>query len=324
MDLLKRVNKIPAGTMLVPLFTAAVLNTFCPSILRIGSYSQSLISNDGINVMMFLTLLFTGTQIKIKDIPEALKRGGSHVFFKYLAGALAYFIILKFFGYNGIFGTCTLAILCALTNNNSSLYMGLVQNYGDHADLAARPIFNFNSGPMLTLLTIGVSGGNAVSWEEYVTVLIPLLIGIILSAIDEKIKTATKNGITLILPVMGFILGSGIDLSKIIVSGFGGVFLFILVLIITGPVALFVDRILLKRPGYGGMATVSVAGNTIAVPAMIGQFVPAFRDYVNLATVQISCAVVLSSIICPLIVHWFAKHFGCPKYKEVFQKIEIS
>lgn len=177
---------------------------------------------------------------------------------------------------------------------------------------------------MLTLLTIGVSGGKAVSWEEYVTVLIPLVIGIVLSAIDEKIKVATKNGISIILPVMGFILGSGIDLSKIIISGFGGIFLFVLVIIITGPVALFADRILLKRPSYAGMTTVSVPGNTIAVPAMIGQLIPAFRDYVNLATVQISCAVVLSAIICPLIVHWFAKHFGCPRYKEVFQKIEVS
>jgi 2-keto-3-deoxygluconate permease len=34
--------------MIVPLFAAAVLNTFCPSILRIGSYSQALISNDGL------------------------------------------------------------------------------------------------------------------------------------------------------------------------------------------------------------------------------------------------------------------------------------
>lgn len=68
--------------MIIPLFAAAILNTLCPSILRIGSYSQSLISNDGLNVMMFLTLLFTGTQMSIRDIPESLKRGGSHVLFK--------------------------------------------------------------------------------------------------------------------------------------------------------------------------------------------------------------------------------------------------
>lgn len=304
--------------MIVPLFVAAILNTFCPSVLRIGSYSQALISNDGLRVMMFLTLLFTGTQMRVSDIPESLKRGGSHVLFKYLAGAGVYLLILHYFGYKGILGTCSLAILCALTNNNSSLYMGLVQSYGDHADLVARPIFNFNSGPMLSLLTIGISGNNGVGWQEYVTILLPLCIGIILSTIDNQIKIATKHGIAIILPVMGFILGSNIDLSKIIVSGFGGIFLFIMVLVVTGPVALIVDRVLLKRPGYGGMATVSVAGNTVAVPAMIGQLVPNFSGYVKLATVQISCAAVLSAILCPFIVQWFAKRFGCPKYEENF------
>lgn len=119
---------------------------------------------------------------------------------------------------------------------------------------------------------------------------------------------------------MGFVLGSSIDLSKIISADFSGILLFIIVLLVTGPVALIVDRFLLKRPGYGGMATVSVAGNTIAVPAMLGQLVSQFAPYVKLSTVQVSCAAVLSAILCPFIVQWFAKQFGCPKYKENFGK----
>lgn len=319
-QLLKKINKIPAGTMIIPLFAAAILNTFCPWLLRIGSYSKALVSDDGLRIMMLLTLLFTGTQMRFSDIPEALKRGGSHVLFKYLSGAGAYIIIFHYFGYKGILGTCSLAILCALTNNNGSLYMGLAQSYGDHADLVARPMFNLNSGPMLSLLTVGISGSSSISWEEYMTILIPLLVGILLSSIDKDIKEATKYGNALILPVMGFVLGASIDLSKIIAAGFSGIFLFIMVLLITGPVALIVDRVLLKRPGYGGMATVSVAGNTIAVPAMIGQIVPQFAPYVKLATVQISCAAVLSAILCPFIVQWFAKRYGCPKYEENFGK----
>ena len=323
MQLLKKINKIPAGTMIIPLFASSILNTVCPSVLRIGSYSQALISNDGLKVMMVLTLFFTGTQMCISDIPEALKRGGSHVLFKYLAGAGIYTLIFKYFGYTGIFGTCSLAILCSLTNNNGTLYMGLVQSYGDHADLVARPMFNLNSGPMLSLLTIGISGGSAISWQEYATVLLPLLIGILLCTIDDEIKVATKGGTELVIPIMGFILGANINLSKVYEAGFSGVFLFIIVLVVTGPIAFFVDRVLLKRPGYGGMATVSVAGNTVAVPAMIGLIVPQFAPFVKLATVQISCAAVLSAILCPLIVQWFAKRYGCPKYTENFGEKQV-
>lgn len=318
MKLLKQINKIPAGTMIVPLFVAAIFNTFCPWVLRIGSYSQALLSDEGLKVLMLLTLLFTGTQMRISDIPEALKRGGSHVVFKYLAGAAIYICIFHYFGYEGIFGVCSLAILCALTNNNGSLYMGLMENYGDHADLVARSMFNLNSGPMLSLITIGISGSGIIQYQEYITILMPLLIGVLLSTIDEEIRVASRKGNAIILPIMGFVLGANIDLSKIVEGGFGGVFLFIIVLAVTGPVAFIVDRLLLKRPGYGGIATVSVAGNTIAVPAIIGQMVPGFYSYVKLATIQISCAAILSAIFCPFIVRWFAKRFGCPRYEKNF------
>ncbi|EHI97794.1 2-keto-3-deoxygluconate permease [Clostridium sp. DL-VIII] len=320
MKLLNSVNKVPAGTMIIPLFVAAILNTLCPWILRIGSYSQALLSDDGLRIIMFLTLLFTGTQMKVKDIPEALKRGGSHVLFKYLAGAGAYILVFHFFGYEGILGVCSLSLLCALTNNNGSLYMGLMENYGDHADIVARSMFNLNSGPMLSLMTIGVSGASFISWQEYATILLPICIGILLSSIDEEIRVATKTGNALILPIMGFILGANIDLEKVVTAGFSGILLFIIVMLVTGPVAFIVDRFILKRPGYGGMATVSVAGNTIAVPAMIGQIVPAFLPYVKVATIQISCAAILSAVLCPFVVQWFAKHFGCPKYEKAFGK----
>jgi hypothetical protein len=98
--------------MIIPLFVAAILNTLCPWILRIGSYSQALLSDDGLRIVMLLTLLFTGTQMKIKDIPEALKRGGSYVLFKYLAGA-----------YNGLLHT--------LVVQNMKRYLEQVKKYKD-------------------------------------------------------------------------------------------------------------------------------------------------------------------------------------------------
>lgn len=117
----------------------------------------------------------------------------------------------------------------------------------------------------------------------------PLCVGILLSNIDEDIRIAAKRGIALVLPIMGFVLGANIDFYKIVEGGFGGVILFIIVIVVTGPVAFIVDRVLLKRPGYGGMATVQIAG-----------------------------AAILSAIFCPFIVQRFAKRFGCPQYEKNF------
>lgn len=31
-------------------------------------------------------------------------------------------------------------------------------------------------------------------------------------------------------------------------------------------------------------------------------------------------AAILSAVLCPFAVQWFAKHFGCPKYEKAFGK----
>ncbi|MEG1066369.1 MAG: 2-keto-3-deoxygluconate permease [Erysipelotrichaceae bacterium] len=318
MNLLKTIKRIPAGTMIVPLFIAAFIHTFFPDVLAIGGYTSAIATNVGLNTLMGLTLLFTGTQMKLSDLFEALKRGGSHVLFKYIVGAAFYLLVLNLFGLDGIFGVCSLAILCALTNCNGSLYMGLMETYGDNADLSARPMFNINSGPMLSLVTIGLSGAATFNWIDFVAILLPVIVGLILANIDPNIATATKNANAMILPVLGFVLGSSINLLEMIKAGSGGIILFLIVIIVSGPVALLVDRLILKRPGYAGLATVSVAGNTLAVPAAIALLAPEYAPYVQLAVIQISGAVILSALIMPIVVHYYAKKFGCPKSNELF------
>ncbi|MFV0364761.1 MAG: 2-keto-3-deoxygluconate permease [Suipraeoptans sp.] len=315
-SLISFVKKVPGGNMIVPMLIAALINTFMPSFFTLGSYSKVLYSSQGMITLMCVTLFFTGCQLDVKDIPQAVKRGGSHVLFKYVAGAVFFILIQRYFGYEGIFGVSSLALLCSLTNCNSTLYMGLMEQYGDPIDMAARPLFNLNSGPALSLLTLGVSGVDGISWFDIISIMMPLLIGILLSVADKNIKEITKSAVKLLTPVSGFIIGSQINLMNAITSGLGGIILVIIVFSVTGPVALFVDRILLKRPGYGGMATVSVAGNTVAVPAMIGAAVASYQPYVESAMVQISAAIVISAVICPVLVDFIYRRYGADRYSK--------
>ncbi|MEA5083651.1 MAG: 2-keto-3-deoxygluconate permease [Lachnospiraceae bacterium] len=323
MQLVEKINKIPSGRMLVPLFLCAGINTIFPNFFTCSVYIENLFGSPAVTTYMCLTLLFTGIQMRINELPAALKIGGTHVFTKYAIGACFYIIIANKFGMDGIFGVCSLALLCSLTNCNGSMYMGLMEEYGDREDMAARPMFNLNSGPGLSLVTIGVSGQVKLSPLVYLGVFFPILLGMILSFIDPSIRDRAKNGTKLLLPLMSGAMGARINLLDIISAGFGGIVLFVLVFLVTGPVALFVDRVLLKRPGYTGMATVSVAANTIAVPAMIAQAVPDFAPYVATAVLQISGAVILSVLITPIVVHQTAKKWGCVKQKNIY-KIESS
>ena len=67
------------------------------------------------------------------------------------------------------------------------------------------------------------------------------------------------------------------------------------------------------------MSTISVAGNAIAIPAVIGQVDITFAPYVHLAMVQISGAVIFSAIFTPILTHMVAKKYGCPQWKHHFQ-----
>lgn len=69
--------------------------------------------------------------------------------------------------------------------------------------------------------------------------------------------------------------------------------------------------------GVCSLSTVSVAGNTIAVPAIIGQMAPDFSPYVKLATIQISCAAILSVILCPFIVQWLQNDLVAQNMKRI-------
>lgn len=309
-------RKIPAGNMIVPLFIGSILNTIFPAIFTFGSYTTIFFSDTSTMVLMYATLFYTGCQIRAKDLPIALSRGGSHVLLKYIGGAGFYLLIVRYFGPQGILGVCSLSLLCALTNCNSNLYMSLMDTYGDAADKAARPMFNLNSGPMLSLVTIGASGMIDFSPIEILSLLAPVLVGVILAAIEPEIQKESKSAIKFIIPLVGLILGSKINLISVVEAGFGGILLFLIVMIVTGPIAFLTDRLLLRRPGYAGMSTVSVAGNTVAVPAMISAVAPEFAPYVEIATIQLSSAVIISAFLCPVMVHFVAKKFGCPAFDD--------
>jgi len=78
------------------------------------------------------------------------------------------------------------------------------------------------------------------------------------------------------------------------------------------------------KPGYGGAAIASVAGNAVATPAIIAGLDPAWAPYVENAVAAVSAAVVVSAILTPLFTHYVAKKFGCPKFDRENAKEETA
>lgn len=317
MKILKTINKIPGGIMVIPMLIGACLCTFAPGFLSMGSFTTALFSKQGIGPLIGATLFFIGTQMKLKEAPEALKRGGVLLLAKFIAGGVFALIIAKIFGLGGIFGISSLALLSSMTNSNGGLYMALVGDYGDPQDFAAQSVLNINDGPFLTMLVLGASGLANIPLVSLLAAVIPFIVGIILGNLDNDIRELFKNGVSVVLPLVGLSLGASINLIQIVNAGFAGILLGVLVVIVSGIPTIFADRVINRRPGYAGAATSSAAGNSIATPAAIALVDKTYEPFVASATAAIAGAVVITAIFVPMLTGYIAKKYGCPKFENM-------
>jgi len=325
MNILKSINKIPGGMMIVPLILAALIHTFAPKALEIGSFTSAIFSKEGLDAMIGLQLFFIGTKLKVRQAPEALKRGAVLLIAKYATGAIVGLLIAKLFGLPGIFGISVLAIISTMTGANGGLYLSLMGEYGDTADSAAMSLLNIHDGPFLAMLTLGVTGLAHIPFLNLVAAILPLLIGAILGNLDGNFEKLFSPGLPIVIPFIGFTIGAGIDLGNIVTAGVNGIILGLSVIIIGGGLTFLSDRFILRRPGYAGAALSSSSGNSIATPAALAMVDHSYQPYVQSATVEIASAVVLTAILVPFITAFVAKRYGSGKVaEELNQEQDVS
>ncbi len=285
MKILKTVQKIPGGLMVVPLFLGAVINFAFPQILDIGGMTTATFKS-GSSAFIGASLMCVGSQINITKVGEPLKRGAVLLIAKFLAGFVPTLVVTWIFGPTGVLGITPLMLLAAVTNSNGGMYLGLMTNFGDENDLGAQSLLGINDGPFLTLLGMGLAGLASFDWQSLLASVGTLIVGIVLGNLDHDIRDFLQPGIMFTLPFLAFCLGTGLDLENIVTGGFTGIFLGILVVVLTAIFTIPADKFILKRPGYAGAAICTTAGNAVATPA----------------------------ILCPIVTSFAAKKFGCPAY----------
>lgn len=309
-------NKVPAGMMVIPLLLGSVLATLFPQVLEIGGLTTALFSSAGTNTLLGVLLFSMGTTLQVKDMPKVLKRGGVLLLSKFAIGAILGILVGKLFGDAGFLGLSALAIVSAVTNSNGSIYLTLVDSYGDEADCGCFPILALNDGPFFTLLALSASGIAEIPFMSLVAAIVPILLGMLIGNIDKGMRdifAPMGNGI---IPLIGFALGTGIDLVDVVKGGLPGILLGLITVFIGGGFIVLCDKFLSRRPGYAGWAVATTAGNAVAVPAAVALADPAMKAIEATATVQVAASVVVTSLLVPFITSWWAKKFGCPKFPK--------
>jgi len=320
--ILKFLNKVPAGLMVIPLFLGALINTLFPEALKIGGLTTALFSSAGINTLLGLQLFCLGSALLVSDMSKVLKRGSMLLISKFAIGALLGIIVGRLFGPMGVLGLTPLAIISAVTSSNGSIYLTLMSNYGDEADAGCFPILAINGGPFLTMLALGTSGLAKIPLMALIATMLPVIIGMILGNLDKGFRDLIAPMGTAIIPVIGFALGTGINLTNVVKGGFPGILLGLTTIFIGGAFVLIFDKLLFKRPGYAAWAVATTSGNAIGIPVAAALADPALEAVAASATVQVAASTVLSAILVPFIVNYWAKKYGCPKMPLTGQKFD--
>ena len=311
MKILKTVQKIPGGLMVVPLFLGAIINLLFPEILDVGGMTTATFKT-GASSFIGASLMCVGSQITINRVGEPLKRGFVLLAAKFLAGFLPTLLVSQLFGAAGVLGITPLMLLAAVTNSNGGMYLGLMTQFGDENDLGAQSLLGINDGPFLTLIGMGLAGLASFDYMALLGSVGTLLVGILLGNIDKDIREFLKPGILFTLPFLAFCLGTGLNLKNIVTGGLTGIFLGILVVALTGLFTISANKLILRRPGYAGAALCTTAGNAVATPAILAEAAPNLAGQVEAATAAVATAVIVTAILCPIVTSFIAKRFGCP------------
>ena len=96
--IMKFLKRIPAGMMVVPMLLGAVINTFIPDIVNIGSFTTAVFTNAGANTAIGIQLFCLGTTLRFRDMGGVVKRGGVLLISKFIIGAAIGIGVGKIFG----------------------------------------------------------------------------------------------------------------------------------------------------------------------------------------------------------------------------------
>ena len=311
--ILNFLKKVPAGMMVIPLLLGSLIVTIFPNAFEIGGLTAAVFSSAGTNTLLGAQLFCMGTALSVKDMPKVLKRGGVLLLAKFAIGAGIGILVGKVFGAAGFLGLTPLAIICAVTNINGSVYLTLMGEDGDEADCGCFPLLALNDGPFFTLVALGASGLANIPFQSLIAAIIPIALGMLLGNLDKGLRNLFAPMGSAIIPLIGFALGTGINLTNVLKGGFPGILLGLITVFVGGGFILLCDKFITRRPGYAAWAVATTAGNAVAVPAAVALIDTAWEPYVATVTVQVAASVVVSCILAPIITSWWAKKHGCPK-----------
>ena len=304
------IEKVPGGLMLVPLLIGAVIHTAAPDAGKFfGSFTGALFT--GLPPILGVFYVCLGATLDLKATPYIAKKGGALLGSKIVFAAIVGIVLGRLLGEAPISGgllagLSVLAVVAALNDTNGGLYMSLMGQFGRNRDVGAYSVMSLESGPFLTMVTLGIAGLSAFPWQALVGAILPLALGMLLGNLDPAMRKFLAPAVPALVPFLGLTLGLTINLTAVWQAGLLGILLGLFVVLIGGTVLLLADK-LTGGDGIAGLAAATTAGNAAVVPTIVAQANPVYAPAAQSATVLIAASVVVTAILCPIITVLWAR-----------------
>lgn len=318
----KLINKVPAGMFVVPMFVSMIINTFFPDLFNVGGMAQALLSGEGTGFMIAFITFCSGISIKLQSISTLLKRHGVLFLLKLVLSVALSVLFMKVFGQDGLWGVSAMGFTLVMTSINPSVYLSVVNEYGDENDAAAFGITGLYTLPLIPQIIYSIgytsAGGSAgFDFTPILTTLVPLFIGMFLGNVEPKFREIFGPGINAIIPILGWGIGQTANIIDAFRSGLPGVIITVLFLVVFSSL-FFVDRYMLKNDGIAALALTMVAGTSASAGPALTALYPELLPYLGNAISLVVFAFIITALAVPTFTGWYyKKYYGNKENKEV-------
>ncbi|MEG3084384.1 2-keto-3-deoxygluconate permease [Sphingomonas sp. PB2P12] len=315
MNIKDRVDRIPGGMMILPLFIGASCRTFAPTApTYFGGFTQGLMT--GIIPVLGVWFFCIGASVHLSTTTTVLRKSGSLLLTKLFTAWVIVSIASRYIPPEGIqtgffAGMSLLAMVCAVDMTNGGLYASLMQSFGSTEEAGAFVLLSIESGPLMSMLILGAAGVAHFRLEIFIGAILPFIAGFSFGNLDPKLRAFFSPGCRMLIPFFAFALGNTIDLHTLLspLAALGIVFA-LFVIVVTGAPLIIADILIGRGNGTAGLAASSTAGAAVANPLAIAAIAPQFLPTAKNATALVAICVIVTSIIVPIITGLWHRQFG--------------
>lgn len=308
----KKIQAIPSGMFILPFILSIVQYTFWPDLLsNIGGTTAALFDGSATPFIIGVLVFSSATTIQFNKLGDILKHQGTLTIIKLIWAVILCFGFLYLFGIDGIWGISGVAFVAVIMSVNPAIYASLLQEYGYTEDSAFQAIMGIFPLPAIPIIifSLYISGDlGSIDFMPIISMLIPLVLGMILGNIDSDFGGFFSKVISPILFFLGWNLGQGLNLFEAVQSGLSGVVLALIFIILYIPFY-FIDRGL-GYEGISGIAMITVAGMSTAIPASLAGIFPELQQYVAPATAQVLLVILITAFLAPFLSQKVYNKYG--------------